>query len=68
MEPEYLDTSGALARAAGTTVPTITAYAKAGWLDFIVSSNGVRLYRRGQADNVRKILAERMARRGRKSA
>jgi len=65
---EYVDTSGKLARESGTTVPTVTKYARAGLLDFIVSSNGTRLYRAGQANRVREILTERIAARGRRSA
>jgi len=62
----YTDTSGKLARESGTTVPTVTAYARLGLLDFIVSSNGTRLYKAGQSAKVQKIYAERMAGRGRR--
>lgn len=65
---KYTDTSGTLAREAGVQVPTISLYAKLGLLDFIVSSNGVRLYAQGQAKRVKEILAERMASRGRRGA
>jgi DNA-binding transcriptional MerR regulator len=61
----YTDTSGKLARDSGTTVPTISTYARMGLLDFVVASNGVKLFRAGQAPRVRQILAERMASRGR---
>jgi hypothetical protein len=65
---EYTDTSGKLARDSETTVPTVNLYAKLGKLDFIVASNGTRLFRAGQADRVREILAARMAARGRRGA
>ena len=62
----YTVTSGALAREAGTSVPTIALYAKKGWLDYVVASNGVKLFKSGQAAKVRKILAQRMANRTRR--
>lgn len=65
---DYTDTSTALARVAKVTTPTVVKYARAGLLDFIVASDGTRLFRRGQADRVRAIYAERMARRGHKAA
>lgn len=65
---EYTDTSGKLARDSGTTVPTVNLYAKLGLLDFIVASNGTKLFRGGQASQVRQILTERMAARGRRGA
>lgn len=64
--PLYDQTSGSLARESGTTVRTIQKYADAGWLDFIRSSNGSRLFRRGQAARVREICDQRTpGRRGR---
>lgn len=68
MGDEYRHTSGELARHAQVTAATVTAYAKAGLLDFIVISNGTRLFRAGQAPRVRAIYTERMASRGRRSA
>lgn len=65
---QFTDTSGKLARDAGTTVPTVTKYAREGLLDFVVCSNGTRLFRAGQAKRVKEILADRMALRGRRSA
>jgi hypothetical protein len=64
----YTDTSGKLAREAETTVPTVNLYAKLGLLDFVLASNGVRLFRPGQGPRVREILNERLANRGRRSA
>ena len=68
MEMPYDQTSGALARESGRTVPTIQLYANLGLLDFIHASNGARLFRRGQADRVREIYARRMAGRGNRHA
>ena len=60
---EYTDTSGKLARDAETTVPTVNLYAKLGLLDFVLASNGVRLFRAGQGPRVREILITRLANR-----
>jgi DNA-binding transcriptional MerR regulator len=64
---DYLETSGELAREARVTQPTIRKYADAGLLDFVIASNGTRLFRAGQAKKVREILATRLENRGRKS-
>lgn len=61
----YTDTTSALARESKVTAPTIRLYADLGLLDFQRASNGVRLFRAGQADRVRKIYEQRMAKRGR---
>ena len=62
---EYRHTSSQLARDAQVTSPTIVAYAKAGLLDFIVIGNGVRLFRTGQAQRVRRQFSPlRLANRG----
>jgi len=62
---KYLDTTGELARKSHVSQPTVRKYADAGWLEFIVASDGTRLFREGQADRVRGILAQRMANRRR---
>lgn len=63
----YTDTSGKLAREAETTVPTVLLYARLGLLDFITASNGVKLFRAGQADRVREIKAKRLESRTRRA-
>lgn len=63
----YTDTTSQLAREAEVTPPTIRLYADMALLDFVVASNGVRLFRTGQADRVREIYRQRMAQRGRKA-
>jgi DNA-binding transcriptional MerR regulator len=60
----FTETSGAIARAAGVSVPTIRTYSELGLLNYIIASNGTRLYRRDAADAARKILAKRLANRG----
>jgi DNA-binding transcriptional MerR regulator len=49
-----------VARDAGTTVPTVLLYARMGLLDFVTASNGVKLFRAGQAERVREIKAARL--------
>ena len=63
----YTDTTGELARLAKVTQPTVRQYAAAGLLDFILASDGTRLFRKGQAGKVREIYFERMGRRGRRA-
>jgi hypothetical protein len=58
---EYTETTSKLARDAETTQPTVRKYADLGLLDFIVVSDGTRLFKPGQAAQVRKIYAARMA-------
>jgi DNA-binding transcriptional MerR regulator len=65
---EYTETTGELAREGRVTVPTIRLYAALGLLDFVVISNGTRLFRRGQGAVVREIFESRRALRGRKRA
>jgi hypothetical protein len=67
-EQAYTDTIGKLARESGYTTPTVALYADLGLLDFIRASNGIRLFREGQAPTVRAIYTQRMANRGRRSA
>lgn len=64
----YTDTASKLARDAEVTSPTIRNYARRGWLDFVVASNGTKLFRAGQAQKVRDIYAKRIAQRGRARA
>jgi DNA-binding transcriptional MerR regulator len=61
MHENYTETSGTLARIAEVTVATVNLYSARGLLDFIVASNGIKLFRPGQADRVRQIKAQRTA-------
>ena len=65
---QYTDTSSRLAREAEAAIPTINLYAKLGLLDFVVASNGIRLFRQGQSSKVRQIREQRLARRFGRSA
>jgi hypothetical protein len=62
------ETSGPLAREAGVSQTTIGKLAAANLLDYVVTSTGVRLFRPGQAEKVRSLIAERQAARGRRGA
>jgi DNA-binding transcriptional MerR regulator len=68
MSHQYTVMTSRLANDADVTSPTIRTYADLGLLDFIESSNGVRLFREGQAGRVREIYEARMRNRGRRSA
>ncbi len=65
---DYTDTSTKLAREAEVTPACIRLYAALGLLEYIRASNGTRLFAAGQAGKVRAIYAERVSRKGRKSA
>lgn len=65
---DYTDTTSELARQANVTTPTIRKYADLDLLDYVTISNGIRLFRPGQADRVRTIYTDRMAQRGRPAA
>jgi DNA-binding transcriptional MerR regulator len=64
----FTETSGAIARAAGVSVPTIRTYTDLGLLPFVKASNGTRLFKPDAADEVGRILAKRLANRGHKRA
>ena len=60
----YTDTVTELARLAGVNGTTIRVYADEGLLDFVRASNGTRLFKTGQAERVRELIEQRIARRG----
>ena len=64
MDGKYTDTTTDLARLARVNPATIRLYADEGLLDFVVIRDGMRLFRTGQADRVKALRAERIARRG----
>lgn len=65
---DYTDTTSELARDARVTGQTVRLYADLNLLDCVRASNGNRLFRRGQAERVREIYAQRVGHRRRKSA
>lgn len=60
---DFTDTSGELARRSKVTQVTVRKYADLRLLEFIVASNGTRLFKAGQEKLVRSIMAERLAKR-----
>lgn len=68
MQRQFTETTTELARKSGTTAALIRKYAAANWLEFIVASDGTRLFREGQEKRVREIYKERMQQRGRRAA
>jgi DNA-binding transcriptional MerR regulator len=64
----FVDTTTKLAREAEVTPALIRLYASLGLLEHVRASNGTRLFASGQAQKVRAIYLERVARKGRKSA
>jgi len=61
----FTETTGALARAAHVSQPTVRKYTDLGLLPYIVASNRIRLYQPQAAQTVKRILAQRIAKRGR---
>jgi DNA-binding transcriptional MerR regulator len=57
-------TTGAVARQADTTGPTVTMYAAMGLVPFRNASNGMRLFSTDAPAIVRSVKAERLSRRG----
>ena len=62
---EYTDTTSRLAGDSKVTGVTVRKYSDMGYLDYIVASDGTRLFRKGQAARVREIYTQRMANRTR---
>jgi DNA-binding transcriptional MerR regulator len=65
---EFSETTGSLARKAEVEPDTIRHYANEGLIECIRLANGQRLFRPSAVKEVRTILRERLARRGRRSA
>jgi DNA-binding transcriptional MerR regulator len=68
MSDAFTETPAAIARAAGTSIPTVRLYGDLGLIPFLKSSNGTRLHRRDAAASVRDILKSRLANKGRRPA
>ena len=61
---DYTETTGSLARIAGVLPETVRAYGDMGLIDCKRMANGMRMFRPSAAEQVKKILAQRLARRG----
>jgi DNA-binding transcriptional MerR regulator len=60
----FTETTGSLARKAGVLPETIRAYGDLGLIECQRAANGVRMFRANAAKQVKKIVKERLARRG----
>lgn len=61
----FTETSAAIGRAALASIPTVKLYGDLGFIEFIWSSNGVRLHRPSASKTVRAVLKKRLANKGR---
>lgn len=60
---DYLDTRASLARATEVSAQTITNYAKSGLLDYVFTSDGRMLFKKGQVEKVKALYRESIHRR-----
>jgi DNA-binding transcriptional MerR regulator len=60
----FTETTGSLARLAGVLPETVRAYGDLGLIECQRTANGVRMFRANAAEQVKKIVKERLARRG----
>jgi len=65
---EFTETTTAIARPAQVLPETVRLYANLNLIEHIRLANGTRLFKPSAVQRVREIYAERMARRGRRSA
>lgn len=68
MSDEWDLTTGAVAREAGSTNPTVAKYADAGLVPCRIASNGMRLFSHEAPQLVREVKKLRLALRGRRSS
>jgi len=65
---DFTDTTTELARQSGRAPATIRAYANEGLLEFVLASDGTRLFRKGQASRVQELCERRLAKRGKRNS
>ena len=61
---EFTETTGSLARAAGVLPETVRMYGDLGLIECRRLANGMRMFKSGAAEEIKKIRAQRLARRG----
>ena len=66
MDDKFHETTGTLARKADTTQDTVRLYSDLGLIESRRLANGVRVFRSDAAIEVRRLLAERRGRGGRR--
>jgi hypothetical protein len=64
MDENYSETSNTIAAKVPCDASTVRDYADAGWIECRRLANGIRLFKPSAVSAVRKLRAERMARRG----
>ena len=64
MDENYSETSNAIAAKVPCDAGTVRDYADAGWVECRRLANGIRLFKPSAVNAVRKLKAERLARRG----
>jgi DNA-binding transcriptional MerR regulator len=62
----FTETTSAISRASGASIPTIRLYGDLGLIQFIEASNGTRLHRKDAGERVAQLLRQRIANRGRR--
>ncbi|HXP99226.1 MAG TPA: MerR family DNA-binding transcriptional regulator [Solirubrobacteraceae bacterium] len=60
----FTETTGSIARLAGVSAPTVRLYADSGLIEYVMAANHTRLYRPEAAEEVKALLAKRLANRG----
>ena len=63
-DAEYTETTGSIAREAKCLPETVRAYADCGLVEHRRLTDGTRVFRADAADEVRRIMASRLANRG----
>jgi hypothetical protein len=64
MDEVFTETTNTIAAAVPCNPATVRGYADWGWIEHRRLANGVRLFKRSAIERVRKLRAERLARRG----
>jgi DNA-binding transcriptional MerR regulator len=64
MHEQHTETVAAIARAGGVSERTVRFYADAGFVEFIRTSDGRRLFQPSAGERVREVHARRLANRG----
>jgi hypothetical protein len=64
MAEHFTETTTTLAAFAGCLPETVRLYGKLGLIESMVLPSGVQLFKRSDAQKVRQIMTERLARRG----
>jgi hypothetical protein len=64
MDENFSETSNTIAAKVPCDASTVRDYADAGWIECRRLANGIRLFKPSAVNSIRKLRAERLARRG----